>query len=136
MPSATAVRVVFSLDLQHGIPLGSPDWGPDPAEIAAEVIRCGVAQLIVLDLAGVGTGTGVPTIPLCRTLRARHGPDVQIITGGGVRDQADLNELEGAGVDGVLVASILHRRLCSLSVAHPHASPASHQRAPDISPPC
>jgi phosphoribosylformimino-5-aminoimidazole carboxamide ribotide isomerase len=102
-------RVVFSLDLKNGIPLASPEWGTDPVAIAVLAISCGVTQLIVLDLAGVGTGAGVPTIPLCQTLRAKYGSAIQIITGGGVRDQADLDQLEQVGIDGVLVASILHQ---------------------------
>ena len=102
-------RVVFSLDLQSGIPLAAPEWGTDPAAIAALAISCGVTQLIVLDLAGVGTGAGVPTIPLCRKLRATHGQAIEVITGGGVRDRTDLDQLEQIGIDGVLVASILHR---------------------------
>lgn len=102
-------RIVFSVDLKEGIPLASPAWMSDPEEIAAQVIRCGVTRLIVLDLAGVGTGEGVPTISLCRRLRATYGSAIEITTGGGVRGSEDLELLEQAGVDGVLVASILHR---------------------------
>ena len=101
-------RVVFSLDLKGGIPLAAPDWGTDPAAIAALVISCGITQLIVLDLAAVGTGYGVPTIALCQKLRTTHGRDIEIITGGGVRGRDDIDQLEQAGVDGVLIASLLH----------------------------
>jgi phosphoribosylformimino-5-aminoimidazole carboxamide ribotide isomerase len=80
---------------------------PEPLEIALRAVECGVRSLIVLDLAGVGEGQGVPTIPLCRQLRAQCG-DLEIITGGGVRHAGDLAELATAGVDGVLVASALH----------------------------
>jgi phosphoribosylformimino-5-aminoimidazole carboxamide ribotide isomerase len=80
---------------------------PEPLEIALRAVECGVTSLIVLDLAGVGEGQGVPTIPLCRQLRAECG-GVEIITGGGVRHAVDLAELAAAGVDGVLVASALH----------------------------
>lgn len=102
-------RVVFSLDLKQGRPLASPAWGSDPEEIAAQVVRCGVNRLIVLDLAGVGTGEGVPTIALCRRLRASYGQAIEIVTGGGVRGPEDLELLDEAGVDGVLIASILHQ---------------------------
>ena len=71
--------------------------------------------MIVLDLAGVGAEAGVPTIPLCQRLRAVHGPEIEIITGGGVRNADDLRALEAAGVDGVLVASALHRPDCWLT---------------------
>ena len=107
--AVTAERIIFSVDLKNGVPLASPAWGTAPAEIAAAAIRCGVTHLIVLDLAGVGTGSGVPTLPLCEKLRASYGSTITIITGGGVRDQSDLVGLEHRGIDGVLVASILHR---------------------------
>ena len=109
-----AERVVFSVDLKSGVPLGSPEWGGEPELIVEVALSCGVRRLIVLDLAGVGAEAGVPTIPLCQRLRAAHGPEVEIITGGGVRNADDLRVLEQAGVDGVLVASILHRPDCWL----------------------
>ena len=110
-----AERVVFSVDLKGGVPLGSEEWGSDPERIVAWAIECGVRQLIVLDLAGVGVAAGVPTIPLCQRLRAVHGPEIEIITGGGVRNADDLRLLEQAGVDGVLLASVLHRPDCWLA---------------------
>ncbi len=108
-------RVVFSLDLKGGVPLGSSDWGSDPTRIVEVALNCGVRRLIVLDLAGVGADSGVPTIPLCQRIRAAHGPEIEIITGGGVRNAGDLRMLEEAGVNGVLVASVLHRPDCWLA---------------------
>ena len=108
-------RVVFSLDLKGGVPLGSSEWGSDPDRIASLAIEGGVRRLIVLDLAGVGAEAGVPTIPLCERIRASHGPKIEIITGGGVRNADDLRALEAAGVDGVLLASVLHRPDCWLA---------------------
>jgi phosphoribosylformimino-5-aminoimidazole carboxamide ribotide isomerase len=104
-----AGRVVFSLDLQGGKPLGDlAAWNTiDAATIAREAIALGVRRLIVLDLAGVGVGKGVGTGELCRTIRSA-APGVELITGGGVRDVADLELLAGGGVDAVLVASALH----------------------------
>ncbi len=113
--AVSADRVVFSLDMKGGVPLGSLEWGRDPERIAALAIECGVRRLIVLDLAGVGAEAGVPTIALCQRLRAEHGPEIEIITGGGVRNADDLRMLEQAGVDGVLVASVLHRPDCWLA---------------------
>lgn len=101
-------RVTFSLDLKNGVPLGSPAWGTSPEEIVRIVLAAGITQLIVLDLAGVGVGQGVPTIDLCRSVRQLAGTDVQIVTGGGVRGARDLELLEDAGVDAVLIASSLH----------------------------
>jgi phosphoribosylformimino-5-aminoimidazole carboxamide ribotide isomerase len=102
-------RIVFSLDLRDGKTLAaSPDWpGEDPFEIARAVVESGCTQLIVLDIARVGTGHGVPTLALCDKIRVAF-PDVTILTGGGVRSVEDLRTLERAGIDGVLIASALH----------------------------
>ncbi len=102
-------RVIFSLDLKQGLALGdlAPWETMDPAEIAVQAVAAGVREIIVLDLAQVGIGAGVTTVPLCRQLRERF-PDLRVITGGGVRQRADLNELASHGIDGVLVASALH----------------------------
>jgi phosphoribosylformimino-5-aminoimidazole carboxamide ribotide isomerase len=102
-------RLIFSLDLKHGAPLtSSPDWhGLAPLEIAAVALRAGVRRMIVLDLAQVGTGAGVGTEPLCRTLRCL-APGLEIVAGGGVRGPADLDSLARAGCDAALVASALH----------------------------
>jgi phosphoribosylformimino-5-aminoimidazole carboxamide ribotide isomerase len=107
--SVPIVDLVFSLDLKHGKPLTTgADWsGLSPAEIADCAISLGLRSLIVLDLAGVGVGQGVPTLELCRRLRASH-PTVEIITGGGVRNVDDLRAIRAAGCDSALVASALH----------------------------
>jgi phosphoribosylformimino-5-aminoimidazole carboxamide ribotide isomerase len=102
-------RVVFSLDLKGGAPLGNVSaWDrADALSIAAQAMRAGVRRLVVLDLARVGAGGGIGTEELCRGLVAQH-PGVDIIVGGGVRDVADLERLRQCGVAGVLVASALH----------------------------
>ena len=102
-------RIVFSLDLKGGQPLGMGSaWQTtDALAIAERAIACGVRRLIVLDLARVGVGEGIGTEVLCERL-ARAYPEVEVIAGGGVRDLADLRRLKGCGVRGVLVASALH----------------------------
>lgn len=101
-------RVVFSLDLKHGRPLADVDaWGDSAIDIARRTIELGVRRMIVLDLAGVGTASGVGTLELCRQLQEENG-DLELITGGGVRGVDDLRALQEAGIDGVLVASALH----------------------------
>jgi len=104
-----AERMVFSLDLRDGKPLGNlAGWHrAEPEAIAAEAIALGVKELIVLDLARVGTGTGPGSETLCRQL-ARAFPHVRLIAGGGVRGPADLDRLRSAGVHAALVASALH----------------------------
>lgn len=103
-------RVVFSLDLKANWPLmaESNPWSDlTPEQIAEEAIGLGVERMIVLDLHSIGRAGGVPTLPLCRRLLESHC-DVRLITGGGIRTQDDIDELQREGLDGVLVASALH----------------------------
>jgi len=103
-------RLVFSLDLVNARPLGRLDaWrSGDPESIAAEAVEeAGVRRLIVLELAGIGIGQGPATLPLCRLIRQRC-PDLELITGGGIRGADDLVSLADAGVDAALVASAIH----------------------------
>lgn len=102
-------RVVFSLDLREGRPMGDrSQWaGHDSFAIARTTIEAGCNQLIVLDIARVGTADGVPTLSLCGEIHDAF-PQVKVITGGGVRDAHDLRRLKHSRIDGVLVASALH----------------------------
>lgn len=103
-------RLVFSLDLRDGTPITS-----DPAakrmsaeSIAAYVIDEGVRSLIILDMTSVGTSSGGDAaMDLCRNIRSRH-PEVEITSGGGVRDIHDVTRFVDAGCDRVLVATALH----------------------------
>lgn len=102
-------RAVFSLDLKAGLPITpDADWrNADALQIVAEVHRCGIRHLIVLDLADVGSGRGTSTLALVRDIH-RQFPELEIIAGGGVRSAADLQQLEDAGAAAALVASALH----------------------------
>jgi len=102
-------RLTFSVDLKSGSPLGDlAKWDTDdPFKIASRAIAAGVWRMIVLDLAQVGVGAGLSTLPLCQRLRQEF-PHVSLITGGGVRNAADLKPLREGGISGVLVASALH----------------------------
>jgi phosphoribosylformimino-5-aminoimidazole carboxamide ribotide isomerase len=109
MAQAFGERLVFSLDLRHGEPLGERDaWeGEDARSIATQAVRLGVRRLLVLDLARVGLGGGTGTRELCARLCADF-PHVEVSTGGGVRNRGDLEELRDGGVRVALVASALH----------------------------
>ncbi len=102
-------RIVFSLDLLKGAPLGdAAAWQTlAPEKIVDKAIVMGVRKLIVLDLAQVGLSTGAGTEELCERLRAAH-PDLDLIAGGGVGGPEDLSRLRGCGVGMALVASALH----------------------------
>ena len=102
-------HLVFSLDMTAGTPMTDPAAWRDstPVGLAKAAIDAGVERMIVLDLAGVGTGGGPPTLDLCHQIRSRHD-GIELITGGGIRDQHDITAAAAAGVDAVLVASALH----------------------------
>jgi len=106
----------FSTDLYRGRLLGDwSAWGDfgvrsdgDVWEMAAvAVMNMAAGSLIVLDLADVGTMSGPGTEYWCRKIKATL-PEVEIISGGGVRSWDDIDRLGEAGADAVLVASALH----------------------------
>jgi phosphoribosylformimino-5-aminoimidazole carboxamide ribotide isomerase len=98
-------RLVFSLDLRDGRPLGALPGQPE--QLAAAAVARGVRRLLVLDLARVGVEAGPGTEELCARLTTAH-PGVEVAAGGGVRGRADLERLKMAGVSAALVASALH----------------------------
>jgi phosphoribosylformimino-5-aminoimidazole carboxamide ribotide isomerase len=65
----------------------------------------GVSQVIVLDLARVGSGEGVNMDFMKKVLAE---VPLSLYVGGGVRDIRDLLELRDAGISGALVATSLH----------------------------
>lgn len=101
-------RLMFSLDLQQGMPLAAGKAASmSPLEIAYRAYQAGFRRLLVLDLADVGTQTGGSTAPLLQRIRASM-PDLFLVAGGGVRHRLDLQRLATLSVDAVLVASALH----------------------------
>ncbi len=100
---------LFSLDLMDGVPKTQmPSWRDLSAEAIAQfVLEVGFRRLIVLDLADVGVHRGPRTLTLCRKLRAAR-PDLELITGGGIRDGDDLNHVACSGCDAAMIASALH----------------------------
>jgi phosphoribosylformimino-5-aminoimidazole carboxamide ribotide isomerase len=107
--AAFSERVVFSLDLRDGAPLGDlAGWGAaDAWSLAGQAVSLGVRHLLVLDLARVGGAAGTGTDALCARLAAAY-PEVEVSAGGGVRGPADLRRLRECGVRAALVASALH----------------------------
>jgi phosphoribosylformimino-5-aminoimidazole carboxamide ribotide isomerase len=102
-------RVVFSLDLNGGEPLGNLQaWHAATADaIVAQAMAAGITRLLVLDLAHVGMGGGTGTESLCAWLHQAY-PALSLAAGGGVRDASDVSRLYRCGVRHVLVASALH----------------------------
>ena len=106
---------VFSLDLRNGQPVALQPGDADV--LAAEAATAGAGTILVLDLALVGSGSGVDAALVARLRMAV--PRVPLAVGGGVRDAGDLAALAAAGADAVLVASaLLDGRLQAGDVAH------------------
>jgi phosphoribosylformimino-5-aminoimidazole carboxamide ribotide isomerase len=79
----------------------------EPPDALARLAEAGAREVVVLDLARVGSGEG-PDVALIARLRDRC-EGVALLAGGGVRDAADLRALRDAGAAGALVATALHR---------------------------
>ena len=103
-------RVVFSLDVRDGNPIlnaeAQIESNHPPEELARMAAVAGASAVIVLDLARVGTGSGIDC-DLLERVRA-SAPDVTLVAGGGVRGWDDLVQLSSAGCDAALVATALH----------------------------
>lgn len=98
---------VLSVDLRDGRTLSrDPRLAGLPALDAVTLLNP-LREVIVLDLARVGTSAG-PDVALIAELHAAF-PDLVLLAGGGVRDAADLRALADAGAAGALVATALHR---------------------------
>jgi phosphoribosylformimino-5-aminoimidazole carboxamide ribotide isomerase len=99
---------VLSVDLREDrlISLDPELAGRNPAAAAPLARALGVRELLVIDLARVGTGSGPPLDAVADLAAAL--PGVAVYAGGGVRDDADLRALESAGAAGALVATALH----------------------------
>jgi phosphoribosylformimino-5-aminoimidazole carboxamide ribotide isomerase len=112
-------RVAFSLDLRNGVPIArepSPIGSEQPEALARRAIDAGTGAVIVLDLARVGSGSGIDTAMLTRVREAV--PTAMLLTGGGIRNSDDLAALAALGCDGALVATALHDgRLTAAEIA-------------------
>jgi phosphoribosylformimino-5-aminoimidazole carboxamide ribotide isomerase len=100
-------KVMVSLDLIGNRVLNrfESDRPAEPMKLLREFQDMGVSQIIVLDLAKVGSTKGVNKAFL-KDLLGKI--EARVYVGGGVQDVKDLLELKDLGVYGVLVATGLH----------------------------
>jgi phosphoribosylformimino-5-aminoimidazole carboxamide ribotide isomerase len=102
-------RVAFSLDLRDGQPIVADGAGissnQTPAAIARQAQDAGASVVIAIDLARVGTGSGLD-LDLLAGIRST-APRVGLVAGGGVRGAEDLMRLADVGCEGALVATAL-----------------------------
>ena len=106
--AAGTPRRMLSVDLRDGRLISPrPELdGRDPAAAAPLATALGVREVLVIDVARVGSGAGPPLDAVAQLARALPGRE--IYAGGGVRDEADLRALESVGAAGALVATALH----------------------------
>ena len=91
-----------------------PAWRDiTPIELVFAAVDVGISNVIVLDVAQVGRGQGGSTLELCRQL-SQQFPQVDFYSGGGIRNDDDVQQFGDAGCAGVLVATALHRGQLSL----------------------
>jgi phosphoribosylformimino-5-aminoimidazole carboxamide ribotide isomerase len=106
-------KIMVSLDLMGNQVISGFELGAlkEPLALLRKFQEAGVSQIIVLDLARVGSGEGVNMPFLKKVLK---NSKAKVFVGGGVRDVKDLVELKILGVFGVLVATALHSGKISL----------------------
>ena len=119
-------NVAFSLDLRDGEPVvarGGISPGEPAHLVAARARDAGAGTVIMIDLARVGTRSGLDLELVARVREA--APGLVLLAGGGVRGLDDLARLSDAGCDGALVATALHDGrigAAEIAAAHRHAS--------------
>lgn len=103
-----AVPLVLSVDLHDGALISPlPELaGRSPAAAVPLARALGVGEVVVIDLARVGSSGGPPLAAVAELVAALPGVDVY--AGGGVRDDDDLRALRDVGAAGALVATALH----------------------------
>ena len=99
-----ASRLMLGLDYHDDKWMSNKVTESDWLDIASKHCPRGA---VVLDLKAVGSASGPYTAQRCRKLKNRF-PDWQIISGGGIRCQADARVLMEAGCQSCLVATSIH----------------------------
>lgn len=110
-------KIVVSLDLKNGKVLSKSEavTSMDVLTLARELEAVGVFEMIVLDLARVGSGEGVDFTLLSKL---RGHLQMKLLIGGGIRGIDELLKLKECGVNGVLLATALHSGTISVNALH------------------
>jgi phosphoribosylformimino-5-aminoimidazole carboxamide ribotide isomerase len=80
--------------------------GRDPFRVLGEAGDLPFDGCLILNLASVGTGEGLPPVSWLRALRDMYGRT--LLFGGGVSGADDLDTLREAGFDGAVIATAIH----------------------------
>jgi phosphoribosylformimino-5-aminoimidazole carboxamide ribotide isomerase len=94
----------LSLDIKDGVVIPG---GQDPLQILEEAEDLPFDGCLVLNLASVGTGGGLPPVSWLKGLRERYGKT--LLFGGGVSGGGDMDTLRDTGFDGAVIATAVHR---------------------------
>lgn len=108
-----ASQLIFSLDMQSGQILSrcSDLAELSPLKVLEMLQFAGWHEVILLDLARVGTGNGIDHTLVSEARRLF--PEMELIVGGGISQTSELDWLQAVGVSGALVASALHTGIFS-----------------------
>lgn len=99
-------RVNVSIDMKNGKVLARDrDMEIEPVELVRKLNDHDIRDIIILDLARVGTGAGID-LDLLMDIAAASSHDV--LVGGGIKDMDDIKVLEQIGISGALVATAVH----------------------------
>lgn len=94
----------LSLDLKDGKVIPG---GRDPVRVLGEAEKLAFDGCLVLNLASVGTGGGLPPVTWLDALRKSFGRT--LLFGGGISGSKDLDTLREAGFDGAVITTAVHR---------------------------
>ncbi len=100
-------RMIISIDLKAGKLIHNiKEWQDKNLDyIIKEITNFGIENFIILDLANVGTAAGISKY--ITELKSKF-PELNFITGGGIKDYRDIKELKRMNFSGVLIASAFH----------------------------
>jgi len=114
-------RINVSIDMKNGKVLArDKNMEIVPAELVRKLNELDIRDIIVLDLARVGTGAGID-LDLLKDISAASSHDV--LVGGGIKDLDDIKTLERIGISGALVATAVHSgKIPAELIRKPHNS--------------
>lgn len=110
----TKEKVVMSFDMMDGkiVSRVREIESLSPASCARMLQEIGFDQMILIDLARVGTGRGPNFKQIEEVLKS---VDAELIVGGGIRGIGDLIALREMGVSGALISTALHEGIVTAS---------------------
>jgi phosphoribosylformimino-5-aminoimidazole carboxamide ribotide isomerase len=102
-------KIVVSIDMkeQHLVSESQEMAQMDIKSIIKNVIKRGITEIILLDLAKIGSLSGGSGSDY-QTLRTQF-PSIEFIIGGGIKDMNDIRMLDQQKFNGCLIATALHK---------------------------